>query len=40
MADSHAALAELALRQLPELGEDGAWKACAMALVFTGALWS
>jgi AcrR family transcriptional regulator len=40
MADNHAALTELALRQLPELGEDGAWKACAMALVFTGALWS
>ena len=40
MADNHAALTELVLRQLPELGEDGAWKACAMALVFTGALWS
>ena len=40
MADNHAALTELALRQLPELGDDGAWKACAMALVFTGALWS
>ena len=40
MADNHAALTELVLRQLPELGDDGAWKACAMALVFTGALWS
>jgi AcrR family transcriptional regulator len=40
MADNHAALTELTLRQLPELGDDGAWKACAMALVFTGALWS
>jgi AcrR family transcriptional regulator len=40
MADNHAALTELALRQLPELGDDGAWKACAMAMVLTGALWS
>jgi AcrR family transcriptional regulator len=40
MADNHAALTELALRQLPELGDEGAWNACAMALVFTGALWS
>ena len=39
-ADNHVALTELALRQLPELGDDGAWKACAMAMVFTGALWS
>jgi AcrR family transcriptional regulator len=40
MADNQIALTELALRQLPELGDDGAWKACAMAMVFTGALWS
>ena len=40
MADNQAALAELALGQLPELGDAGAWKACAMAMVFTGALWS
>jgi AcrR family transcriptional regulator len=40
MADNQVALTELALRQLPELGDDGAWKACAMAVVFTGALWS
>ena len=40
MADNHAALTELALRQLPELGDEGAWNACAMALLFTGALWS
>jgi AcrR family transcriptional regulator len=40
MSDNHVALTELALRQLPELGDDGAWKACAMAMVFTGALWS
>jgi hypothetical protein len=40
MSDNQVALTELALRQLPELGDDGAWKACAMAMVFTGALWS
>ena len=40
MSDNQAALTELALRQLPELGGEGAWKACAMALVFMGALWS
>jgi AcrR family transcriptional regulator len=40
MSDNQAALTELALRQLPELGSEGAWKACAMALVFMGALWS
>jgi AcrR family transcriptional regulator len=40
MADNQIALTKLALRQLPELGDDGAWKACAMAMVFTGALWS
>ena len=40
MSDNHAALTELALGQLPELGRDGARKACAMATVFTGALWS
>jgi len=40
MSDNQAALAELALGQLPELGGEGAWKACAMAMVFTGALWS
>jgi len=40
MSDNQMALTGLALGQLPELGEDGAWKACAMAMVFTGALWS
>jgi AcrR family transcriptional regulator len=40
MSDNHVALTELALRYLPELGGDGAWKACAMAMVFIGALWS
>ena len=40
MSDNQAALSELALRQLPELGSEGAWKACAMATVFMGALWS
>jgi len=40
MSDRHAALTELALEYLPELGADGAWKACAMAMVFIGALWS
>jgi AcrR family transcriptional regulator len=40
MADNHVALTELALRQLPELGGEGASKACAMAMVFMGALWS
>jgi AcrR family transcriptional regulator len=40
MADNHVALTELALRHLPELGREGAWKACAMAMVFMGALWS
>ena len=40
MSDNHAALTELALGYLPELGGDGAWKACAMAIVFIGALWS
>ena len=40
MSDNHVALTDLTLRQLPELGGDGAWKACAMATVFTGALWS
>ena len=40
MADNQVALTELALGRLPELGDDGAWKACAMAMVFTGALWS
>jgi AcrR family transcriptional regulator len=40
MSDNQAALTKLALRQLPELGDEGAWKACAMALVFMGALWS
>jgi AcrR family transcriptional regulator len=40
MSDNQAALAALALRCLPELGDDGAWKACAMAIVFIGALWS
>jgi AcrR family transcriptional regulator len=40
MSDNQAALTELALGCLPELGGDGAWKACAMAMVFIGALWS
>jgi len=40
MSDNHVALAELTLGYLPELGGDGAWKACAMAMVFIGALWS
>jgi AcrR family transcriptional regulator len=40
MSDNQAALADLALRQLPELGDEGAWKACAMTMVFVGALWS
>jgi AcrR family transcriptional regulator len=40
MSDNHVALTELTLGQLPELGDEGAWKACAMAMVFTGALWS
>jgi AcrR family transcriptional regulator len=40
MSDNHVALTELALGCLPELGGDGAWKACAMAMVFIGALWS
>jgi AcrR family transcriptional regulator len=40
MFDDHAVLTELARRHLPELGGDGAWRACAMALVFIGALWS
>jgi AcrR family transcriptional regulator len=40
MADNHAALTKLALRHLPELGREGAFKACAMAMVFMGALWS
>jgi AcrR family transcriptional regulator len=40
MSDNHVALTELALEYLPELGRDGAWKACAMAVVFIGALWS
>ena len=40
MSDNQAALTGLALRQLPELGDEGAWKACAMTLVFMGALWS
>ena len=40
MSDNHVALTELALAYLPELGADGAWKACAMAVVFIGALWS
>ena len=40
MSDNQVALTDLALGQLPELGGDGAWKACAMATVFTGALWS
>jgi AcrR family transcriptional regulator len=40
MSDNHVALTELALGQLPELGGEGAWKACAMAMVFMGALWS
>lgn len=40
MAGHHAALTELALRHLPELGGDGAWTACALALVLIGALWS
>jgi AcrR family transcriptional regulator len=40
MSDNHAALTELALGYLPELGGDGAWTACAMAIVFIGALWS
>ena len=40
MSDNQAALTELVLRQLPELGGEGAWKACAMATVFMGALWS
>ncbi|MFF9012591.1 TetR/AcrR family transcriptional regulator [Streptomyces sp. NPDC014870] len=33
------ALAELILRHLPELGDDGAWKASATTVLFTGALW-
>jgi AcrR family transcriptional regulator len=40
MSDNHVALTELALGYLPELGDDGAWRACAMAMVFIGALWS
>ena len=40
MSDNHVALTELALGQLPELGGDGAWQACAMSMVFMGALWS
>src|ERR1700683_290680 len=40
MSDNHVALTELALEYLPELGRDGASKACAMAIVFIGALWS
>ena len=40
MSDNNAALAKLALRHLPELGDDGAWNTAAMALVFVGALWS
>jgi AcrR family transcriptional regulator len=40
MSDNQAALADLVLRQLPELGGEGAWKACAMTMVFVGALWS
>jgi AcrR family transcriptional regulator len=40
MSDNQAALTELALEYLPELGGDGAWKACAMSMVFMGALWS
>jgi hypothetical protein len=40
MSDNHVALTELVLRHLPELGGDGAWKVCAMAMVFIGALWS
>jgi len=35
-----AALTELARRQLPELGGDGAWRVSAMTLVVIGALWS
>jgi AcrR family transcriptional regulator len=40
MSDNQAALTGLALEYLPELGGDGAWKACAMSMVFMGALWS
>jgi AcrR family transcriptional regulator len=40
MVDNHAVLTELARRHLPELGDDGAWRACGMALVFIGAFWS
>jgi AcrR family transcriptional regulator len=40
MSDNHAALTELARRHLPELGGDGAWRVCAMALLIIGALWS
>jgi AcrR family transcriptional regulator len=40
MLDGYADLAGLALGQLPELGGEGAFKACAMAMVFIGALWS
>jgi AcrR family transcriptional regulator len=40
MSGNHAALTELALGYLPGLGGDGAAKACAMAMVFIGALWS
>jgi len=40
MSDNQGALTELVVRYLPELGGDGAWRACAMAVVFIGALWS
>jgi AcrR family transcriptional regulator len=40
MVDGYATLAGLAAGVVPELGTDGAFKACGLAMVFIGALWS